>query len=140
MEEKTSKLGVFKTAQIKRMAMGMRPIEAKVSRLTAKIDEMMAERATLNSQIAEIQNCIRAYVGDEDQMLEAAELVAEVLGTKKAESKPEEAPVGTEEETPAQISEEVKLSEPKPSIIEEEAPGAEFEPGIQEETNTWSSK
>lgn len=140
MEEKTSKLGVFKTAQIKRMAMGMRPIEAKIIRLTAKIDEMIAERTTLNSQIADIQSCIRAYVGDEDQMLEAAEIVAEVLKGKKPESKPEEAPVGTEEETPAQISEEVKLSEPEPPVIEGETPRAEFEPGIQEETNTWSAK
>lgn len=139
MEEKTNKLGVFKTAQIKRMAMGMRPIEAKIVRLTAKIEEMMAERATLNSQIADIQSCIRAYVGDEDQMLEAAEIVAEVLKGKKAESQLEEAPTGTEEETPTQTLEDVKEIEPESPIIEEEAPGAEFEPGIQEETSGWAT-
>lgn len=140
MEEKTNKLGVFKTAQIKRMAMGMKPIMAKIDRLTAKIDELCEQRSAHYSQIAEIEKCVRAYVGDEDQMLEAGEVVAEILKGKKAEPQLEEAPTGPEEETPTQTLEDVKESEPESPIIEEEARRAEFEPGIQEETNGWATK
>lgn len=140
MEEKTNKLGVFKTAQIKRMAMGMRPIMAKIDRLTAKIEELSEEKANLYTQMGDIQNCIRAYVGDENQMLEASEIVMEVIRGKKAETQPVEVPTETEEETPTQTLEDVKEIEPESPSIEEEAPGAEFEPGIQEETNGWTTK
>lgn len=140
MEEKTNKLGVFKTAQIKRMAMGIKPIAAKVDRLTSKIEDLVEQRTTLYSQISEIHNCIKAYVGDDSCLEEIEKILAEVLEGKKVQ------PVEEAEKEEKLSGETIEIEEaqediPQESPIEEtEAPGEEFEPGIKEEINSWTTK